>query len=103
MDEQGLKLHRIQRQPGGVSVVLHKLVEEARRVNSGKDKMRHSKEVTYRFLSAMAGNFPGFEEATRALFAGDSERFECKDQASTLVELLHSDTSYPTGNRGLEK
>ena len=62
-------------QPGGASVALRKLVEEARRVNSGKDKMRHSKEVAYRFMSAMAGNFPGFEEATRALFAGDSERF----------------------------
>ena len=62
-------------QPGGASVALRKLVEEARRVNSGKDKVRHSKEVTYRFISAMAGNFPGFEEATRALFAGDSERF----------------------------
>ena len=63
-------------QPGGASVALRKLVEEARRVNSGKDKVRHSKEVTYRFMSAMAGNFPGFEEATRALFAGDSERFD---------------------------
>ena len=62
-------------QPGGASVALRKLVEEARRVNSGKDKMRHSKEVAYRFMSAMAGHFPGFEEATRALFAGDSERF----------------------------
>jgi uncharacterized protein len=62
-------------QPGGASVALRKLVEEARRVNSGKDKVRHSQEVAYRFMSAMAGNFPGFEEATRALFAGDSERF----------------------------
>jgi hypothetical protein len=62
-------------QPGGASVALRKLVEEARRVNSGKDKVRHSKEVAYRFMSAMAGNFPGFEEATRALFAGDAERF----------------------------
>jgi hypothetical protein len=63
-------------QPGGASVALRKLVEEARRVNSGKDKVRHSQEVAYRFMSAMAGNFPGFEEATRALFAGDPERFD---------------------------
>ena len=55
-------------QPGGASVALRKLVEEARRVNSGKDKMRLSKEVAYRFMSAMAGNFPGFEDAARALF-----------------------------------
>jgi len=62
-------------QPGGASVALRKLVEEARRVNSNRDKVRHSQEVAYRFMSAMAGNLPGFEEATRALFAGDSERF----------------------------
>jgi len=27
-------------------------------------------------MSAMAGNLPGFEEATRALFAGDPGRFD---------------------------
>jgi hypothetical protein len=62
-------------QPGGASVTLRKLVEEARRVNGAKDKVRHSQEAAYRFMSAMAGDFPGFEEATRALFAGNSERF----------------------------
>ena len=65
----------LNRQPGGASVALRKLVEEARRINRGKDKLRHSQEVAYRFMSAMTGNLPGFEEATRALFAGDSERF----------------------------
>jgi uncharacterized protein len=82
-------------QPGGASVALRKLVEEARRVNSGKDKVRHSQEAAYRFMSAMAGNFPGFEEATRALFAGDSERFnswvapwsiDIRDHARKLAE-----------------
>lgn len=62
-------------QPGGASVALRKLVEEARRVNSGKDKVRRSQEVTFRFISAIAGDLPGFEESTRALFAGASERF----------------------------
>jgi uncharacterized protein len=63
-------------QPGGASVALRKLVEEARRVNRDRDKVRRSQEVSYRFMSAMAGNMPGFEEATRALFAGNSERFD---------------------------
>jgi uncharacterized protein len=62
-------------QPGGASVALRKLVEEARRVNSNRDKVRHSQEVAYRFMSAMAGDLPGFEEAARALFAGDRGRF----------------------------
>jgi len=63
-------------QPGGASVALRKLVEEARRVNSGRDRVRHSQEAAYRFMSAMAGNLPGFEEAARALFAGKAERFD---------------------------
>lgn len=63
-------------QPGGASVALRKLVEEARRVNRDRDKVRRSQEVAYRFMSAMAGNLAGFEEATRALFAGNSERFD---------------------------
>ena len=63
-------------QPGGASVALRKLVEEARRVNKDRDRVRHSQEATYRFLVAMAGDLPGFEEATRALFAGDPSRFK---------------------------
>ena len=62
-------------QPGGASVVLRKLVEEARKANQGKDRLRLARESAYRFISAMAGNEAGFEEATRALFAGDCERF----------------------------
>src|SRR3954449_5367813 len=63
-------------QPVGASVALRKLVEEARRRNKGKDRARGAQEAAYRFLSAMAGNFPDFEEAMRAFFAGDGERFD---------------------------
>jgi hypothetical protein len=63
-------------QPGGASVALRKLVEEARRANEGKDRVRKAQEAAYRFLSTMGGNLPGFEEANRALFAGDSDRFD---------------------------
>jgi uncharacterized protein len=62
-------------QPGGASVALRKLVEEGRRVNSNRDKVRHSQEVAYRFMTAMAGDLAGYEEATRALFAGNRVRF----------------------------
>ena len=63
-------------QPGGASVTLRKLVDEARHANEGKDRVRRSREAAYRFIVAMAGNLPGFEEATRALFAGDAARFD---------------------------
>ena len=62
-------------QSGGASVALRKLVEEARKANQGKDRRRLALESAYRFISAMAGNEPGFEEATRALFAGHEQRF----------------------------
>jgi len=62
-------------QPGGASVALRKLVEEASRDRQGRDKRRRAQEATYRFLSAMAGDRPQFEEAARALFAGDEQRF----------------------------
>ena len=62
-------------QPGGASVALRKLVEEAKRKNQGKDRLRSAQEATYRFMSTMAGNEPGFEEAARALFAGNREVF----------------------------
>jgi hypothetical protein len=66
----------LNRQPGGASVTLRKLVEEARRSGAGRDRAREAQEVTYRFLLAIAGNLPGYEEAMRALFAGRRKRFE---------------------------
>jgi hypothetical protein len=62
-------------QPGGASVALRKLVEEARRTSGDHDRVRTAQESAYRFMSAVAGNLPGFEEAARALFAYDRRRF----------------------------
>jgi uncharacterized protein len=63
-------------QPGGASVVLRKLVDEAKRNNGGTQMRRAAQEAAYHFMAAMAGDMPGFEEATRALFANDRPRFE---------------------------
>jgi len=57
------------RQPGGASITLRRLVEAARKADANAAKART--EAAYRFMSAMAGDRPGFEEAARALFAGD--------------------------------
>jgi hypothetical protein len=62
-------------QPGGASVALRKLVEQARRDQAASDRRREAHEAAYRFISAMAGDFPQFEEASRALFAGDRALF----------------------------
>ncbi|MDB5359062.1 MAG: hypothetical protein JWO51_359 [Rhodospirillales bacterium] len=63
-------------QPGGASVTLRRLIDEARRADGGQSQSRAARETAYRFMSAMAGDLPGFEEATRALFAGDRQPFE---------------------------
>lgn len=62
-------------QPGGASVALRKLVEQARRASGEKDRKRLAQESAYRFISTMAGNEPGFEEAARALFASNKQLF----------------------------
>jgi hypothetical protein len=63
-------------QPGGASVALRKLVEQARRADGPQQQSRTARERAYAFMSAMAGDMPGFEEATRALFADERARFE---------------------------
>jgi hypothetical protein len=62
-------------QPGGASVALRKLIDAERKSNNFKELSRRAQEVTYRFMHAIAGDFPRFEDASRALFAGDREMF----------------------------
>jgi hypothetical protein len=81
-------------QPGGASVALRKLVEQARRVGGDRDRHRAARDAAYHFMSAIAGNLPNFEEASRALFADDRPRFvaliaawpqDIRDHAITLA------------------
>jgi hypothetical protein len=63
-------------QPGGASVALRKLVEEARRTRGESERIRRAQENAYRFMRALAGDLAGFEEASRALFARDRAKFD---------------------------
>ncbi len=84
-------------QPGGASVALRRLVDEARKSSGDRDRVRAAQEGAYRFMSAIAGNLPGFEEAARALFAYDRRRFtHCvagwpEDVRDYAVRLAFSD------------
>jgi hypothetical protein len=62
-------------QPGGASIALRKLVEQARKSSGDSDRRRAAQEAAFRFMSFLAGDLPGFEEANRALFAYDRRRF----------------------------
>jgi hypothetical protein len=63
-------------QPGGASVALRKVVDAARRTGEDGDRIRRAQEAAYRFMSAMGGDKPHYEDAIRALFANDPARFE---------------------------
>ncbi|MGE6575079.1 DUF2239 family protein [Paenibacillus xylanexedens] len=62
-------------QPGGASVTLRKLVDEARRLGENESKVRAAQEASYHFMTAMAGDSPQYEEALRALYAGNKDHF----------------------------
>ena len=66
----------LEQQPSGASAAIRRLVDEARKRNPGEQRTRSSIEAAGRFLSAMAGNLPGYEEASRALYARNAERFD---------------------------
>jgi hypothetical protein len=66
----------LEAQAQGISGALRKLVEEARRREPDKERARLALEATDKFMWAMAGDRPGCEEASRALYAKDAARFE---------------------------
>jgi len=91
-------------QPGGASVALRKLVEHARKTSGHRDQLRRAQEAAYRFLSAMAGNEPGFEEAIRALFGNDQKKFaaivapwprDVRDHAKRLAAAAFTQSAPP--------
>jgi hypothetical protein len=84
-------------QPGGASVALRKLVDDARRASGDRDRSRAARDAAYHFMSVMAGNLANFEEASRALFADDRRRFAGliadwpADIRDHIVRLAYSD------------
>lgn len=65
-------------QPGGASVALRKRVEHAQRGSKAQDEQRQARDAadqsrptsSCQFMRALTGDAPGFEGASRALFAG---------------------------------
>lgn len=71
-------------QPGGASVTLRKLVDAARKGHGAEGAglaASRAKAAADRFMSTMLGNQPGYEEASRALYGGDRDRFAALSQA----------------------
>lgn len=71
----------LNRQPGGASAALRRLIDNARNAHAPQDSQRAATEATYQFMQAMAGDLPGFDEACRALFAHKQSAFLLQTQA----------------------
>jgi hypothetical protein len=62
-------------QPGGASAALRRLVEQSIREGGAKERARRAMESVDRFMRVMAGDAPGYEEASRAFYRADRQRF----------------------------
>lgn len=65
----------LETQRGGASASLRRLVDQARQANADEDRRRAAQDRGHRFITVMAGDLPGYEEATRALFAAERSSF----------------------------
>jgi hypothetical protein len=62
-------------QTGGASATLRRLVEEAKKKSVSGNQVKLAQERTYKFLSTIAGDYIGYEEALRALYKFDKKIF----------------------------
>jgi hypothetical protein len=85
-------------QPNGISAALRRLVDEARKREPGAQRAKRLRDGIARFMWAMGGDLPHFEEATRALYGESDARLEdllaswptdVRDHVARLVEEVH--------------
>jgi hypothetical protein len=90
----------LESQPQGISGALRRLVDEARKRAPAKELARLAREAAGRIMWSLAGDLPGFEEASRALYAIERKRFEAltrpwpKDVRDYILQI--ADPSFVT-------
>ena len=68
-------------QSGGASAALRKLVEDAKRQALDSGSIKEAQARTYKFMSVIAGDLQGYEEALRALYRRDGKKFQTQIEA----------------------
>lgn len=68
-------------QPDGASATVRRLVEAARKADAQRPSPRAAMDAAYHFLTAMAGDRPGYEAAIRALYAKDEQLYNSLSQS----------------------
>jgi hypothetical protein len=88
----------LEQRGNGISAALRRLVDEARRREPEEERARLALEAAGKFMWGMAGDLPGFEEASRALFARDHDRLKKlirqwpRDVRAHVLELFRRST-----------
>lgn len=96
-------------QPGGASAALRRLVEDARKAVHPRQQRRAAQEAAYRFMQAIAGDLPDYEEATRSLFADDRAALEERiapwpeDIRAYAMRLAFGSSPHPDQGRTTEE
>ena len=75
----------LDQQSSSASAVIRKLIDQELNNPLSESNIMLAKQATDRFMSAMLGNMPNYEEATRALYQGN------KDQFLQLIEHYPTD------------
>jgi hypothetical protein len=68
----------LERQSRSASATIRRLVEAARKNESEQDRFKQRVQAAGRFLWSIAGDLEGFEEASRALYAGNWRELESR-------------------------
>lgn len=98
----------LSQQRGGASAAIRRLVDDARKRGASGEQARKAQEASYRFMSDMTADLPGFEEASRSFFAGKYEAFfeitggwpkDIRDHIESLVSRQRELEEVATGNR----
>lgn len=66
----------LEQQPRGISGTLRRLVDQAARAEPGPARAQRIRAALSQVLTALAGNRANYEEACRALFAGNTSELE---------------------------
>ena len=84
----------LESQPNGISAAIRRLVDDARRNETGIERGRHVRNAISKLLWALAGDLLNFEEVARALHAREDSRLEAlmsdwpKDVQAHVVRRL---------------
>lgn len=67
-------------QSGGASAAIRRLIEEAKKKSAARGSIKQLQERAYQFMTVIAGDLAGYEEALRALYRADRKHFLLKIQ-----------------------